>query len=143
MSIFQLYHFNKISDGQQFHKYQPKEYNHLSPQIIEGPLWSWSYGSWIYGIYNYPCNQCLLLFTLWVRTPFSQCVFDTTLYVIKFVSDSCQVGVFRRVHNKTYRHDITEILFKVELNIITITLTTQIIDNKKKIPLYKISISTY
>jgi len=23
--------------------------------LMQGPLWSWSYGSWIY---NYPCNQC-------------------------------------------------------------------------------------
>jgi hypothetical protein len=26
--------------------------------------WPWSYGSWIY---NYLCNQCLSLLTLWVR----------------------------------------------------------------------------
>ena len=31
-----------------------------------GPLWSWSYGSWIY---NYLCNQCLSPFTLLVRIP--------------------------------------------------------------------------
>jgi len=30
-----------------------KTNNYRSPQIIEGP--SWSYGSWIY---NYLCNQC-------------------------------------------------------------------------------------
>jgi len=33
-------------------------------------------GSWIY---NYLCNQCLSPLKLWVRTPFSQCVLDTTL----------------------------------------------------------------
>jgi len=27
-------------------------------QILQGPSWSWSYGSWIY---NYLCNQCLSL----------------------------------------------------------------------------------
>jgi hypothetical protein len=32
-----------------------------------GPLWSRSYGSWIY---NYLSNQCLLPLTLWVWTPF-------------------------------------------------------------------------
>ena len=29
-----------------------------------GPLWPWSYGSWIY---NFPCNQCLSPLMLWVR----------------------------------------------------------------------------
>jgi hypothetical protein len=31
---------------------------------IEGPSWSWSYGSWIY---SYMCNQCLWPLKLWVR----------------------------------------------------------------------------
>jgi len=35
--------------------------------LLEGPLWSWSYDSWIY---NYLCNQCISPWTLWVRTPF-------------------------------------------------------------------------
>jgi hypothetical protein len=48
--------------------------------------------------------------------------------VIKFASDLRQVGGYLRVlrfpppTNKTDRHDITEILLKVELNIITLTL---------------------
>jgi len=25
-------------------------------ELLIGPSWSWSFGSWIY---NYPCNQCL------------------------------------------------------------------------------------
>jgi len=46
--------------------------------------------------------------------------------VIKFVSDLRQVGGFSPGNlisaiNKTDRHDITEILLKVELNYITIT----------------------
>ena len=45
-------------------------------EIKRGPLWSWSYGSWIY---NYLCNQCLLLLTLWVRIPLRWVVLDTTL----------------------------------------------------------------
>ena len=36
---------------------------------FEGPLWSWSYGSWIY---NYLCNQCLSPLKLWVRIPFME-----------------------------------------------------------------------
>ena len=43
-------------------------------QITEGLLWS--YGSWIY---NYLCNQCLSLLTLWDRTPIKRGVLDTTL----------------------------------------------------------------
>jgi len=31
--------------------------------ILEQPLFSWSYGSWIY---NYLCNQCLSPLKLWV-----------------------------------------------------------------------------
>jgi len=34
--------------------------------MFKGPPWSWSYGSLIY---NYLCNQCLSLLTLWVRIP--------------------------------------------------------------------------
>ena len=48
--------------------------------------------------------------------------------MIKFVSDLRQVGVFSpRIPvsstNNTDRHDITEILLKVELNTITLILT--------------------
>ena len=48
-------------------------------------------------------------------------------YVMKFVSDLRQVGGFLQVlqflpRNKTERHDITEILLKVELNTIALTL---------------------
>ena len=47
-------------------------------------------------------------------------------YVIKFVGDLRQVGGFLRfpgITNKTDRLDITEILLKVALNIITLTLS--------------------
>jgi hypothetical protein len=40
------------------------------------PSWPWSYGSWIY---NYLCNQCLSLLTLWVRIPLRRGILDTTL----------------------------------------------------------------
>ena len=45
--------------------------------------------------------------------------------MIKFVSDLRQVSGFPRVSstNKTDRHDIAEILLKVALNTITLTLT--------------------
>jgi hypothetical protein len=47
-------------------------------------------------------------------------VYLMQIYVIKFVSDLRQVGGFLRMvssSNKTDRHDITEILLKVPLNI--------------------------
>jgi len=47
-------------------------------------------------------------------------VYSIQHYVIKFVSDLRQVSSI----NKTNRHDITEILLKVVLNIITLTLKT-------------------
>jgi hypothetical protein len=48
-------------------------------------------------------------------------VYSIQHYVIKFVGDLWEVGGFST--NKTDRHDITEILLKVALNTITITLT--------------------
>ena len=35
--------------------------------LIEGPSWPWSYGSWIY---NHLCNQCVSPLNMWIRTPF-------------------------------------------------------------------------
>ena len=86
---------------------------------------SWSYGSWIY---NYLCNQYLSPLNL-SSNPVHGEVFSIQHYVIKFVSDVCQVGDFLRVirlssTNKTYRHDITEILLKVALNTININQPT-------------------
>jgi hypothetical protein len=79
-----------------------------------GSSWPWSYGSWIY---NYPCNQCLSPLMLWVRILIrARC---TTL-----CDKICQWLVtgqwFSPVSstNKTDRHDIAEILFKVALNTI-------------------------
>ena len=82
-----------------------------------GPLWPWSYGSWIY---NYLCNQCLSPLMLWVRISIrARC---TTL-----CDKVCQWLVTGRWFspgppvsstNKTDRHDITEILLKVALNTI-------------------------
>jgi hypothetical protein len=61
--------------------------------FIEGPSWSWLYGSWIY---NYLCNQC---YRHWSCT-FESCsgeVYSIQHYVIKFVSDLRRVSCFLRV----------------------------------------------
>ena len=43
---------------------------------VKGPLWLWSYGSWVY---NYQCNQCLSPLTLWVWILLRRGVLNTTL----------------------------------------------------------------
>ena len=70
-------------------------------------------------------NQCLSPLKLWVPTPLmAREVYAIQHYVINFVSDLLQVGWFSSgtpvsSTNKTSRHDITEILLKVALNIMT------------------------
>jgi hypothetical protein len=55
-------------------------------------------------------------------------VYSVQHYVIKFVSDLRQVGGFQDTPffstNKTDRHNITELLLKVSLNTVTLTLKT-------------------
>ena len=86
--------------------------NIVTPE--QGPLWSWSHGSWIY---NCLCNQCLSPQKLWVRTPF-----DTTLCdkVCQWLEASLWFSPGTPVSsiNKTDRHDITEILLKMSFNTI-------------------------
>ena len=84
------------------------------PQI--GPLWSWSYGSWIY---NYNVLSPLVVSS----NPAHGEVYSIQHYVIKFVIDLRQVSRFLPVlpvssTNKTNRRDITGILLKVSLNTI-------------------------
>jgi hypothetical protein len=66
-----------------------------------GPLWLWSYGSWIY---NYLCSQCLSLLMLWVQIPPRWGVLDTTLCaeICQWFSPSTTVSTT----NKTDLHDI-------------------------------------
>jgi hypothetical protein len=80
-------------------------------------------GSWMY---DYLCNQCLSPLTLWVQILLWRYVLDTTfcdkvcqwLATAQWFSPSTLVSST----NKTNRHDITEILLKVVLNTITLTL---------------------
>jgi hypothetical protein len=82
-----------------------------------GPSWQWSYGSWIC---NYLNNQCLSPLMLWVRISIrARC---TTLYdkVCRWLATGWCFFPGSPVSstNNTDRHDITEILLKVALNII-------------------------
>jgi hypothetical protein len=85
------------------------------------PSKSWSYGSWIY---NYLCNQCLSPLTLWVQIQLRRGVLDTTLWdkVCQWLTVSRLFSPYTPVSstNKTQRHDITDILLKVELNTINL-----------------------
>jgi hypothetical protein len=80
----------------------------------------WSYGSWIY---NYPCKQYLSPLSLWVWIPIMA---RFTRY--NFICKVCQwltTGQWFSLissTNKTDCHDMTEILLKVALNTITLTL---------------------
>ena len=91
---------------------------------MKGPSWSWSYGSWIY---NYLCNRCLSPLTLWFRIPLRWVVLDTTLcdkvYRWFAIGLWFSPGTLVSFTNNTDHNDITEILLKVALNTITLTLT--------------------
>ena len=84
---------------------------------------SWSYGRWIF---NNLWNQCLSPLTLWVRIPLTWGVLDTTLCdkVCQWLAAGrwFSAGASFSSTNKIDRHDITEILLKVALNTITLTL---------------------
>ena len=92
-------------------------------QCDEGQLWSWLYDSWNY---HYLCNKCLSPLKLRVQSCSWGGVLDTTL-----CNKVCQSltagqwfspGTLVSSTNKTACHDITEILLKVVLNTITLTL---------------------
>ena len=81
----------------------------------------WSYGSWIY---NYLYNQWLSPLTLGVRIP--RTVYSIQHYVITFVSRSVVFsGHMQFSTNKTDRHAITDILLKVALNTMPLSISLQ------------------
>ena len=79
------------------------------------PSWSWSYSSWIY---NYLCNLCLSPLKLWV---WILIMVKCTQYKIMWYN-LFRSGTPVSSTNKTDHHDITEILLKVALSTITLTL---------------------
>jgi len=88
---------------------------------FQGSSWSWSYGSWIY---YYLCNKCLSPLKLWVWILLRQGVFNVTLCdkVCQWPETGLWFSQSTAVTstNKTYHHDIAEILLKVVLNTITL-----------------------
>ena len=81
--------------------------------------WLWSYG-------NYLCNQCISPLTLCVRIPLGLGLLDITLCdkVCQWLAAGrwFSQGTMVSSTNKANRHDISEILLKVALNIITLTI---------------------
>ena len=90
---------------------------------MRGPSWSWSYSSWIY---NYLCNQCLSELTLWVRIALMVRCITLCDRVCQWLAAgrwfSPGIPIFSS--NKTDLHDIAEILLKVALSSINLTLIT-------------------
>jgi hypothetical protein len=96
-------------------------------------IWQWFNTNSKIWIYNYLCKQCLSPLT-WNRSPVKRGVLDTTLFdkVCQWLT-TCRwfsLGTPVSYTNKTNLHDIIEILLKVALNTITLTLTQ--IKNKCK-----------
>ena len=91
---------------------------YLFQNNMRDPLWSWSYGSWIY---NYLCNHHLSPLKLWDQIPLRQTVLDTTLCdkVCQWLATGqwFSSGLVS-FNNKTDRHKIAKILLKVALSII-------------------------
>ena len=85
------------------------QFDNIISYCLTGVVVVWSYGSLIY---NYLCNQCL--------SPLNLCVMDTTLsYKV------CQwlvTGRWFSPSTPVSSTNKTEILLKVALNIITLTL---------------------
>ena len=86
----------------------------IATQVTK-PSWWWSCGSWIYSY-----------LTLWVRIPLGWGVLDTTLCdnVCQWLVAGRWFSLSTPVYstNKADCHDIAEILLKVALNTITLTL---------------------
>ena len=97
---------------------------------------SWSYGSWIY---NYLCNHCLSPLTLQVRIPLRRGVLDTTLcdIVCQWLAQVCGFlrvpGTLISSNNNTDHYNITEVLLKVALNIVTLSLSLNPFNINEKI----------
>ena len=91
--------------------------------ILEWPSWPWTYCKWIY---HYLRNQCLSPLTLWVRIPLRRSVIDKAscdkVYQWLATGRWFSPGTAVSSSNKSDHHDITEILLKVALNTITLTL---------------------
>jgi hypothetical protein len=99
----------------------PCNWSQCLRNLDKGPSCSWWYSCWIY---NYLCNQYLSPLTLGVRIPLRRSVLHTTICdnVYQWLATDRWFSPVSPT-NKTDLHDIAEILLKVALNTITLTLT--------------------
>jgi len=95
----------------------------LNVLAVLGSLWPWSYGSWIY---NCLFNQCLSHLSCEFEPCSRRGVLDITLCdkVCQWLATGrwFSPGTPVSSANKTDRHNIAEILLKVALNTLTLTL---------------------
>ena len=89
---------------------------------FRGPLWPWSYGSWIYNyMYLHICNQCLSPLMLWVRISIrARCttLCDKGCQWLAIGGQWFSLDPPVSSTQKTDRYDMTEIFLKVALNTI-------------------------
>ena len=101
-----------------------------------GPLYSWSYGNWIY---NYLCNQCLSPLKLWVRIPLmARCTWTT---LCQKVSDLRQICGFLRVLLFSPPIKLTKYDWNIVESGIKHHNPTRILSNERKIILKNLSLS--
>jgi hypothetical protein len=114
-------HANFFKDQDAFQKCLLSNGVVVSDKNIKGPMWPWSYGSWIY---NYVCNQCLSPLMLWVRISIrARCATLCDIVCQWFATDRWfSPGTTVSSTSKIDRHNVTEILMKVALNTMTVTL---------------------
>ena len=95
--------------------------------FTERPSWSWSYGSWIY---NYLCTSAYHQKLCDFEARSRRGVLYTTLWdtVWQWLAADLwfSPGTLVSSTNKTHRYDITEILLKIALNTVTLTITQNI-----------------
>jgi hypothetical protein len=115
--IYKEYVFNSKKYFQKRPETLPQLIYNWSYIVNHRPSWPWSYGSWIY---NYLCNECLLPPMLWVRISISAGCTTLCDKVCQWLATGrwFSPGTPVSSTNKTDRHDITEILFKVALSTI-------------------------
>ena len=89
--------------------------------VLLGLSWSWSYGSWIY---NYLCNQVPITTNIVSSNPAQARCTTLSDKVCQCLATGQRFSPGTPVSssNKTDRHDAIEILLKVALNTITLTL---------------------
>jgi hypothetical protein len=131
---------NLIWTNNKLHIFSSYQFNHILSQKLQlthgqwmllikvlftittgGP--SWSYGRWIY---NYICNQCLSPFKFWVRIPLiSMCTWYNFIWLSfqwLVTGQWFSLGTPVSSNKKNFLPRYSEILLKVALNTITLTL---------------------